>query len=112
MRQNRAGSNHHFSYPQQFQTISADGLPITALVFSQTGSLPNSVLPLTVHPNQSQIVSQMPSPSRYDLERQPWFHGRITRKHAENMLYNKPIGSFLVRQSESGNSNDYSLSLV
>lgn len=41
-----------------------------------------------------------------------WYHGRLTRKEAENLLVNKPTGSFLVRQSETGNSNDYSLSLV
>ena len=118
MRQNRAGSSHHFSYPQQFQTISTgdiqvSALPVTALVFSQSNSLPSGLLPINVQ-QQAQLVAQMPSPSnRHNvLERQPWFHGRITRKHAENMLNNRPIGSFLVRQSESGNSNDYSLSLV
>jgi len=46
------------------------------------------------------------------LEKQSWFHGRITRKQAEFLLQDKPIGSFLVRQSESGNTNDFSLSLV
>jgi hypothetical protein len=46
------------------------------------------------------------------LEKQSWFHGRITRKQAETLLTNKPIGSFLVRQSESGTNNDFSLSLV
>lgn len=46
------------------------------------------------------------------LEQQPWFHGKITRKQAESLLENMPIGSFLVRQSESGNLNDFSLSLV
>ncbi|CAF0752422.1 unnamed protein product [Brachionus calyciflorus] len=119
LRTNRGGSNHHFSYPHptQFQTISTgeiqvSALPVTALVFSQTNSLPQGILPINVQ-HQSQMVTQMPSPNRMnDLERHPWFHGRITRKHAEIMLNNKPIGSFLVRQSESGNSNDYSLSLV
>jgi hypothetical protein len=41
-----------------------------------------------------------------------WYHGNITRKQAESVLNNKSIGSFLVRQSESGNVNDFSLSLV
>lgn len=57
---------------------------------------------------QSQVVpAYMPQ-----LEKQAWYHGKITRKQAETMLNNKPIGSFLVRQSESGNLNDFSLSLV
>lgn len=127
MRTNRAGSSHshHFSYPHQiqqgqqsqFQTISSgdiqvSALPVTALVFSQANSLPSGLLPLNVQQQQT-LHHQMNSPNLFsDLDRQPWFHGRITRKHAENMLTNKPIGSFLVRQSESGNSNDYSLSLV
>lgn len=119
IRQNRAGSNHHFSFPhpQQFQTISAgdiqvQALPVTALVFSQSNSLPSGLMPINVQ-QQAQLVTQMSSPNRHnELERQAWFHGRITRKHAEIMLNNRPIGSFLVRQSESGNSNDYSLSLV
>jgi hypothetical protein len=87
-------------------------VPVTAFVFSQTNSLPSGMVPVSVQPGLP-VGAQMPSPGRAsELTGQPWFHGRITRKHAETVLNNKPLGSFLVRQSESGDSNDYSLSLV
>lgn len=56
----------------------------------------------------------LPSQPAYmvTLEKHPWFHGKITRKKAEDLLHDRKIGSFLVRQSESGNQNDFSLSLV
>ena len=124
MRQSRGGSSHHFVYPaQHFQTVPSTNplisndiqvaMPVTALVFSQTSSLPSNMLPLNVQQQQGLAGNTLPSPSHLSsVERQPWFHGRITRKHAETMLANKPIGCFLVRQSESGSSNDFSLSLV
>ena len=57
------------------------------------------------------LINLMSKHFQFNIKKR-WYHGRITRKQAENLLNNKPIGSFLVRQSESGNSNDYSLSLV
>ncbi|ESO11308.1 hypothetical protein HELRODRAFT_91499 [Helobdella robusta] len=39
-----------------------------------------------------------------------WYHGSIGRVEAERLLENQPVGSYLVRVSES-NSKDYSLSL-
>lgn len=116
MRQNRSGSSHHFSYPaHHFQTLQNTqllpgdiqmALPVTALVFSQ-----NASLPLNIQHNSQQQQQQHPSYMAL-LEKQSWYHGKITRKQAENVLANKPIGSFLIRQSESGNLNDFSLSLV
>lgn len=141
-RQNRAGSSHHFGYPtmtnhfpvnmqginnnQQIgSTLDSStntniqlGMPVTALVFNQTSSLPTGILPLTIQHSQKHHSQQPPlmSPATLNhlnlLERQIWFHGKITRKHAENMLENRPVGSYLIRQSESGNANDFSLSLV
>ena len=35
----------------------------------------------------------------------------MPRRTAEGILQTRPPGSFLVRQSESGNQNDYSLSI-
>jgi hypothetical protein len=35
----------------------------------------------------------------------------MSRRQAENILESRSSGSFLVRQSESGNQNDYSLSI-
>lgn len=137
-RQSRGGSSHHFAYPSiasQFQTVPSNGqhnettlnkniqingMPVTALVFANN-SLPASLLPLNIqNPTLQQHHSTGPtnhiSPKSLShlhlLERQMWFHGRITRKHAENMLDNRSIGSFLIRQSESGNATDFSLSLV
>jgi hypothetical protein len=134
LRQNRSGSSHHFAaaaYPtassQHFQTLQQtsnhmmgsdfqSAIPVTALLFSQNSSLPignNGMQHVPVHQHQQQQHEQQQIPAyMYLLEKQPWFHGKITRKHAENVLANKPIGSFLVRQSESGNLNDFSLSLV
>ncbi|CAF1055318.1 unnamed protein product [Rotaria sordida] len=40
-----------------------------------------------------------------------WYHHAMSRREAENILQSRPSGSFLVRQSESGNHNDYSLSI-
>ncbi|CAF0822516.1 unnamed protein product [Rotaria sp. Silwood1] len=40
-----------------------------------------------------------------------WYHHAMSRREAENVLQSRPSGSFLVRQSESGNHNDYSLSI-
>lgn len=134
-RQGRTGSNHHFAYPSvtsqfqtnsmqipcsmnanDFKTMQIQAIPVTAL-FSQN-SLPANMMPLNI---QNQTLnnhqpSQLVSPASMNhlllLERQIWFHGKITRKHAENRLENRPIGSFLIRQSESGNANDFSLSLI
>jgi hypothetical protein len=132
MRQNRAGSSHHFPL-SHFQTVSSSSsmmsggqqqmmpgdiqvaVPLTALIFSSGGgggSLPsNTMLTLSLQ-QQQQLSQQIASCQISQLEGFNWFHGRITRKQAENMLANRPIGSFLVRQSESGNSNDCSLSLM
>ncbi len=65
----------------------------------------------TLQQQQPPPLPQIPA-YMVTLEKQSWFHGRITRKQAEFLLQDKPIGSFLVRQSESGNTNDFSLSLV
>ena len=35
----------------------------------------------------------------------------MSRRTAESILNGRPPGSFLVRQSESGNQHDYSLSI-
>jgi hypothetical protein len=86
-------------------------VPLTALIFSQSGSLPSNMLTLSMQ-QQQQLSQQIASCQISQLEGFSWFHGRITRKQAEIMLANQPIGSFLVRQSESGNSNDCSLSLM
>lgn len=137
-RQNRGGSNHHFAYPSMtnhFQTVPNGGqqiqtndpnnkniqlaMPVTALVFANN-SLPTNLLPINIqhHTLHQQNSSTQPliSPASLShlqlLEKQVWFHGKVTRKYAESILENKPIGSFLIRQSESGNANDFSLSLV
>ncbi|XP_069508081.1 SH2 domain-containing adapter protein E [Ambystoma mexicanum] len=44
------------------------------------------------------------------LERQPWYHGAVTRAEAESRLQPCKEASFLVRNSESGNSK-YSIAL-
>lgn len=134
-RQSRTGSNHHFAYPSitnqfqtssmqmpcsmnvnDFKTMQIQAIPVTAL-FSQN-SLPANMMPLNV---QHQTVNNHQAPPLVSpasmnhlllLERQIWFHGKITRKQAENRLENRSIGSFLIRQSESGNANDFSLSLI
>ena len=54
----------------------------------------------------------LPISLKAKLSEQAWFHGKITRKQAESLLENMPIGSFLVRKSESGHLNDFSLSLL
>lgn len=137
VRQNRAGSSHHFSYPapgaahihHHFQTMQAQHLiangggttemamlqPMTgSLLISTSSNNPSTstlgflaAKQLQQQQQSQQIPSYMPL-----LEQQPWFHGKITRKQAESLLENMPIGSFLVRSSESGNLNDFSLSLV
>ena len=119
MRQNRAGSSHHFPL-SQFSTSSLGGaknqgggeiqvaIPLTTLIFSQTASLPpGHHMMSTLQQQQSMGAFQISQ-----LEGHSWFPGRIPRNHAETMLATRPIGSFLVRQSESGNSNDCSLSLM
>lgn len=40
-----------------------------------------------------------------------WYHHTMSRRQAEQTLDSRPSGSFLVRQSESGNANDYALSI-
>ena len=40
-----------------------------------------------------------------------WYHHTMSRRQAEQTLESRPAGSFLVRQSESGHVNDYSLSI-
>ncbi|CAF0989007.1 unnamed protein product, partial [Didymodactylos carnosus] len=45
------------------------------------------------------------------IDRYFWYHYSLSRRKAETLLYNRPCGSFLVRQSESGNKDDYSLSI-
>ncbi|CAF4766425.1 unnamed protein product [Rotaria sp. Silwood1] len=56
-----------------------------------------------------------PSTSDIDMtipiDRYFWYHYAMSRRTAENILQTRPPGSFLVRQSESGNQNDYSLSI-
>lgn len=46
-----------------------------------------------------------------DLHHQQWFHPEMSRREAELILKARPPGSFLVRQSETGSQNDYSLSI-
>ncbi|CAF1213740.1 unnamed protein product [Rotaria magnacalcarata] len=45
------------------------------------------------------------------IDRYFWYHHTMSRRQAENVLEFRSHGSFLVRQSESGNQNDYSLSI-
>ncbi|CAF4779256.1 unnamed protein product, partial [Rotaria socialis] len=45
------------------------------------------------------------------IDRYFWYHYAMSRRAAESILQTRPPGSFLVRQSESGNQNDYSLSI-
>ncbi|UJR10278.1 hypothetical protein I4U23_014485 [Adineta vaga] len=45
------------------------------------------------------------------IDRYFWYHYGMSRRQAENILESRPMGSFLVRQSESGNPTDYSLSI-
>jgi hypothetical protein len=45
------------------------------------------------------------------IDRYFWYHYAMSRRTAESILQTRPPGSFLVRQSESGNQNDYSLSI-
>ncbi|CAF3700063.1 unnamed protein product [Rotaria sordida] len=45
------------------------------------------------------------------IDRYFWYHYAMSRRTAENILQTRPPGSFIVRQSESGNQNDYSLSI-
>jgi hypothetical protein len=67
----------NFPYPtQHFQTVPSANqlisgeiqvaLPVTALVFSQTSSLPSNLLPLNVQ-HQQLPVPTMPSPSMLNL---------------------------------------------
>ena len=72
---------------------------------------PPPPLPMSFIPPANSPPQQIPAYMAL-LEQQPWFHGKITRKLAETLLENRPLGSFLVRQSESGNLDDFSLSLV
>lgn len=44
------------------------------------------------------------------LTEQPWYHGAMSRANAEALLSTKPIGSFLLRDSESYRTG-YSLSI-
>lgn len=116
---------HHHFQTMQAQHLISNGGEITMLQpMTSTGSLLLSTTSTStngINSNggtlggagasggncQQMIPAYMPL-----LEQQPWFHGKITRKQAESLLENMPIGSFLVRQSESGNLNDFSLSLV
>ncbi len=58
-------SNHQFMFSQNFQTgpsqlIPSDiqvAVPVTALVFSQTSSLPCGILPLNLQSQQQNIAS-------------------------------------------------------
>lgn len=123
-RQSRAGSSHHFPL-SHFQTVATGGkksldnsgniqvaaLPITALIFSQN-SLPSNLINIQSQQQQQQLFHQIASNQIVELQKYAWFHGSLTRKQAETLLANRPMGSFLVRQSESGNSNDCSLSLM
>jgi hypothetical protein len=100
------------SHSMNNKTIQIGGIPVTALVFQQN-SLPANFLPLNLqNQQQQQLISPTSLAHLRLLERQVWFHGKITRKQAEIKLDKKTIGSFLIRQSESGNANDFSLSLV
>lgn len=98
------------SHTMNNKTIQIGGIPVTALVFQQN-SLPSNFLPMNIQ-NGQQLISPTSLAHLRLLERQVWFHGKITRKQAEVKLDNNMIGSFLIRQSESGNANDFSLSLV
>ncbi|CAF1051549.1 unnamed protein product [Adineta steineri] len=54
---------------------------------------------------QSEDITILP------IDRYFWYHFSMSRRQAENILESRSPGSFLVRQSESGNQNDYSLSI-
>lgn len=95
-RQNRGGSSHHFAYPSitnHLQTLcSTNGQipnndakniqlarPVTALVFSQTSSLPTNLLPLNIqhqqignqqHPSVPSLISPASLSHLHLLERQ------------------------------------------
>lgn len=66
------------------------------------------VVAVTGPPSPPDTVSPATAPRRPTIA--PWFHGIITRSAAETLLLGKPIGSFLIRVSET--RGGYSLSVV